>query len=156
MNNNRFITIGLQIKGILAKDAFPSLILYLRNLSQSQMISSCLSYIRAVKVLRTHTYTGNFIFLLGKHCSETEMATIFSKAVKGYLLLCAENDYVKKLVWGVHAMRLSHYAPILFTFSKRFSQCGTYSPHIRFGQKNQQMLKCLEAFICVHKSLFLC
>lgn len=54
------------------------------------MISSCLSYIRAVKVLRTHTYTGNFIFLLGKHCSETEMATIFSKAVKGYLLLWAD------------------------------------------------------------------
>lgn len=33
MNNPKLITIGSQTKGILAKDAFPNIIFYLRDLS---------------------------------------------------------------------------------------------------------------------------
>lgn len=86
-NNTSLIIVGWQIKRILANDAFPDLIFYLRYLSYSQVIPSCLSYNRAVKVLRAHTFIGSFIFQLGKYCSGNKMATTaFSEAANDHLL----------------------------------------------------------------------
>lgn len=90
------------------------------------MIPSCFSYIRAVKVLRgrTCTFMGN-VFLLGKHCSGNEMATtIFSETAKSYLLPRAENDYIKKLVWGMHVISLPYYIPLCLPTENIFPSVG--------------------------------
>lgn len=58
------------------------------------MIPSCLSCIRAAKVLRVHIFTGKFLFLLGKHCFGNKMATTtFSETAKDYFFHALKRLY---------------------------------------------------------------